>query len=84
MSRGETKSATLDVIVPALLSKAQVGKFLGGMSVASVERLHASGALGPLPITLGQRLVRYSRRELELWIAEGCPPRHVWEKRRDQ
>ncbi len=80
MSRTDAQPAAFDGVSPALLSKAQVGKFLGGMSVASVERLHASGRLGPLPVRLG-RLVRWRRDELEEWVAAGLPNREVWRQR---
>ncbi len=83
MSRAEPKSATLDVIMPALLNRHQLARLLGDLSVSSIERLDASGRLGPRPVRLG-RLVRWSRQELEDWIAAGCPVRHVWEKQRGQ
>ena len=34
----------------------------------------------PRPVRIGG-LVRWRRRELEDWIAAGCPPRSVWENR---
>lgn len=72
---------TFDCVSPALLNKEQVGRLLGGVSVATVERLHANGRLGPRPVRLG-KLVRWRRDELEAWIKAGLPCREVWEKRR--
>ncbi len=54
----------------ALLGAHVVASILG-CSTRHVRRLVASGAM-PRPIRLGS-LVRWSRAELEMWIAEGCP-----------
>ena len=40
-------------------------------------RLHASGALGPVPVRLGERSL-WARVELERWAAAGCPAREEW------
>ena len=77
--RAEEQAVATSCAVPALLlSKKQLGLALGGMSVATVERLHNSGRLGPQPLRLGTRLVRWNRNELVAWIDAGCPPRHEW------
>jgi excisionase family DNA binding protein len=55
---------------PAMVPASWVAKALG-CSVRHVLRM-ADGGLMPAPIKLG-RLSRWSRKELEKWIAEGCP-----------
>jgi excisionase family DNA binding protein len=40
--------------------------------------LLAREGFGPKPLRLG-RAVRFSRIEVEAWIAGGCPPRARWE-----
>ncbi len=78
--RAEDSAVVFDGVLPALLNKEQVGRLLGGMSLATIERLHNKGRLGPRPVRLG-RLVRWRRDELEAWIKAGLPWREVWEKR---
>jgi excisionase family DNA binding protein len=39
--------------------------------------LHSSGRLGPMTIRLGRRIL-WSRKELESWVAAGCPARGQW------
>ena len=39
--------------------------------------LHSSGRLGPMPIQLGRRTL-WNRKELESWVAAGCPARGQW------
>ncbi len=39
--------------------------------------LHSSGRLGPMPIQLGRRTL-WNRKELESWVAAGCPAREQW------
>lgn len=70
-------STTFDGVAPVLLNKEQVGRLLGGMSLATVDRLSNSGRLGPKPLKFG-KLVRWNRNELVAWIDAGCPPRHEW------
>lgn len=79
--RAEDQAVVTSCAVPVLLlSTKQVGLALGGMSVSHVERLSASGRLGPRPVKLG-RLVRWRAAELRAWAEAGCPPRHEWDKR---
>ncbi len=76
--RAEDSAAVTSCDVPALLlSRKQVGLALGGMSIATVDRLTNSGRLGPEPLKFG-KLVRWNRNELVAWIDAGCPPRHEW------
>ena len=55
---------------PALLTVNDVAWLLN-CSARTVYRLADSGRIPP-PVRLG-RLVRWSRRTLEVWLAEGCP-----------
>jgi predicted DNA-binding transcriptional regulator AlpA len=77
VSRKPTSPVAFDGVAPALLSKEQVGRVLGGVSVATVERLDTSGRLGPQAIRLG-KLVRWRAAEMAAWCDAGCPPRHEW------
>jgi excisionase family DNA binding protein len=54
----------------AMVSANWVAKTLG-CSVRHVLRM-ADGGLMPAPAKLG-RLSRWNRKELEKWIADGCP-----------
>lgn len=54
-----------------LLSVKHVSRVLG-CSTRTVYRLADAGKM-PLPVRLGS-LVRWSRKALEDWIAQGCPP----------
>lgn len=80
MSRAEDSAVVFDGVLPALLNKAQLGRFLGNVSIATIERLHSTGRLGPRPVKLG-RLVRWRRDEIEAWIKAGLPWRTQWEER---
>lgn len=57
---------------PALLTVRQVAGMLG-CSARHVFRLSDRGAM-PRPSKLGDVLVRWSRVEIESWIAGGCKP----------
>ena len=48
-----------------------------GISPRHFWNLHSRGLL-PSPLRLG-RSVRWSRVELEAWVAAGAPPRDQWE-----
>lgn len=67
---------------PALLSIAQLAALLG-LSRRGVERLRASGRLGPTAISFGPRCVRFNAAEVQRWIAAGCPPRDRWAAMRE-
>ncbi len=60
--RAETK--------PLLIDRRQVGELLN-LSTRTVWRLLSAGKL-PKPVRIG-RSVRWSRSDLETWIANGCP-----------
>ena len=52
-----------------------------GVSLRHVRRLDAAGRL-PSPIRLG-RAVRWLVREIESWLAAGCPDRQSWQSTKD-
>lgn len=56
---------------PALLTVRQVAAMLG-CSARHVYRLSDRGAM-PRPTKLGDVLVRWSRTDIESWVAAGCP-----------
>lgn len=58
--------------------------------VAEAARVHrrtldkwAALGIGPRPIRHGPRLIRYRRREVEAWLAEGDGPVSPQPRRRD-
>ena len=57
-------------VEPELLPTAEVAKMLG-VGERSVWRWSRSGAM-PAPVRIGNA-VRFRRREIEEWIANGCP-----------
>lgn len=59
-------------VPPELLDVRAVAALLGGCSTRHIYRLADSGRMPP-PVKLGS-LVRWRRAELEVWIAQGCPP----------
>lgn len=64
---------------PALMLTAADVAALLACSTKTVYRLVDRGAI-PRPVRLGGML-RWHRPQLEQWIAEGCPPRHLQDKR---
>jgi excisionase family DNA binding protein len=62
-------------IEPALLTVKELAGYLH-ISRTTLLGLLACGAIGPRPIRLaGCRCLRFSRREIDQWIAAGAPPR---------
>ena len=59
-----------------LLKVTEVATTLG-ISKNHVLKMHVAGQLGPRPVHLG-RAIRWSRAEIENWVAAGCPPRSKW------
>lgn len=66
---------------PALLDAHQAAAFLK-LSATTLKRMRRSGRFGPEPVVFSKRLVRYSRAELESWVAAGCPTRKDWAARK--
>lgn len=64
-------------ITPALLDVRGVGQFLGGLSKSFIEKLDASGQLGPMALRLGRRRL-WSVDELGRWVSAGMPRREDW------
>lgn len=71
----EAHTAELDCLV---LTAGEVAKLLG-VSERHVWACHASGLLGPRPISLG-RSKRWRRDEVHAWLVAGAPPRTEWER----
>lgn len=63
------------------LPAAEVAKLLG-ISERHLWACHASGQLGPGPISIG-RSKRWLVDELRDWLAAGAPPRNRWVWPRD-
>lgn len=64
----------------ALIGVPEVAEMLG-IAERTVRRLKDTGRT-PKPITLGRRLLRWRREEIERWIDAGCPTRGEWESMR--
>lgn len=60
-----------------LLSATEAGAMLG-ISRSNFYKLKSEAKV-PAPIRLGKRVL-WRRKELEAWVAAGCPPRHEWDK----
>jgi hypothetical protein len=69
---------------PLLWSLNDLARALG-VSRRTAERLEATGAIGPVRITLrGGRAVKFLADECQAWIAARCPPRDQWNERNGQ
>jgi hypothetical protein len=59
---------------PELFTRRQAADFCG-VSLSAWAELESMGRIGPVPIRLSNRIVRYSRTQLMEWIRAGCPKR---------
>lgn len=66
-----------DVADRELVNTAEVCAMLG-LSRTTFDKFRRSGRL-PRPKIEMPRLVRWSRSELERWVAAGCPAQTEWE-----
>ena len=64
---------------PELLTVADFAALLQ-VSTRQIYLMEDDGRLGPVRVQIG-RAVRFRRREVEEWIAEGCPSRDEWQSR---
>lgn len=62
---------TIEVVPQELLTTKQVAKMLKA-GERSVWRWSHSDRM-PAPIRIGNNAVRFRRRDIEDWIADGCP-----------
>lgn len=62
--------------LPALVDARELARMLS-VSLATIRRMDAGGRL-PKPLHLSAGCVRWRTREIELWIAAGCPRRGDW------
>ena len=69
----------LDTGVGELLRANEAAALLG-VSPRFFWQAHATGRLGPRPIRLGARCVRWRRQTLLSWLDAGAPSREVWEE----
>jgi len=61
-----------DAVLPQLLSKASVCRFLDGVTTRHVDNLVRSGRM-PEPVYLGRSRPLWKRSDLMEWIEAGCP-----------
>jgi predicted DNA-binding transcriptional regulator AlpA len=71
-----TAPVLIQPIAPLLVGRVEAAK-LCGLSPGTWDR-HSSAGLVPAPRRIGGRPL-WSIRELEDWIAAGCPDRRTWE-----
>jgi excisionase family DNA binding protein len=69
-------TATPDIVVPLLLTRQQAAQLIG-TSLATLDRMRASGKL-PRPLQVGGA-VKYRRDDLVQWIKLGCPDLKTFE-----
>lgn|GEM_PF-1927772 len=72
-----TISAEPLLVVPEVAAK------LLGMGRSTLDKLEASGAIGPKPIRLGGKVL-WSPAELRRWIEAGAPGRVAWTARTNE
>jgi len=60
-----------------LLSAKDLATILG-VDRSTIWAWDGSGKLGPLPVRIGSKCTRWRRREIEDWVASGCPGRQRW------
>ncbi len=58
---------------PALLVGPEAAGQMLGCSPRHIRRICDAGQMPP-PVKLGSKLIRWSRAEIENWIADGCRP----------
>lgn len=77
MSDGQ---ATIAQVEPALVGIDQAAAMLG-ISVTAFKALERTGAIGPMPVRLGNCNRRlYSTEEMRRWVTEGrCCSRQQWQ-----
>ena len=66
----------MDLTTKLLLNANDAAKLIS-VGRSHFYALHSSGRLGPMPIQLGRRTL-WNRKELESWVAAGCPARERW------
>ena len=67
-------------ITPELLTPEQAAALLS-VGRSTFDALQADGSIGPRPVRLSPRLVRWRRAELVEWVAAGLPTRGEWDSR---
>lgn len=69
--------------IPAeLLTPTQAAALLG-LGRTTFDALQAEGRIGPRPVRLSPRLIRWRRAELVEWIDAGLPSRGDWDAARE-
>jgi predicted DNA-binding transcriptional regulator AlpA len=65
-------------MLPALWTVPETAEFLA-ISIPHFYVLQRRGLIGPMPIQLGNKSVRFDPDELGRWITAGAPPRDQWQ-----
>lgn len=73
----ETAPAITREIAPLAVDQDSAAALLS-VSRSTFDRMAEDGRLGPEPVRLSARCLRYSRIEIEQWVAAGMPPRPKW------
>lgn len=66
--------------IEAVLTNAKGAAAMLDISVAMFYRLLSAGRIGPQPIRLGSKCIRFSVVELHNWALANCPSREKWIK----
>lgn len=69
-------------IAPELLTPTQAAALLG-LGRTTFDQLQAEGRIGPRPVRLSPRLIRWRRAELVAWLDAGLPSRGDWDARQE-
>lgn len=67
----------MDADHPFLLNGVELAALLG-VSKSKLYLMHRSGELGPPQVDKLVSVKRWSRFEVQAWVAAGCPPRREW------
>lgn len=79
------EAPTTDVMLaaePLLVKPAEAARLLG-MSRSTLDKLEASGVIGPKPVRFGAKVL-WSPAKLREWIEADCPGRVEWTARRNE
>ena len=60
-----------------LLQRRRLAELLA-VSTRTFDRMQSAGLI-PRPVELRGKTKRWSRTEIDAWIAAGCPPRAKWD-----
>lgn len=72
-----SEPAAIIPLEPGLVDFSEAAR-LCSLSKSHFYKLHSTGRLGPVPIELGTKCLRFSVADLRAWWVAGCPDRRTW------